>query len=167
MARRRGSADHGGMHGPRTTVVGAAAILALAAAGCGSSGDSKTTTAAKPAATQAAGGRGDGGGGGKGGGGGGKALAVKETEFKIAPKDATVTAKGGKVTLKVTNAGSAVHALDIEEAAGDGKDVESGVISPGSSKTVTAAIKPGTYEWYCPIGDHRQEGMEGKITVKG
>ena len=145
------------MHAHRT-LVGAAAALALIAAGCGgSSNDSKsTTTAAKPAATQAA-----------GGGGGGKALAVKETEFKIAPKDATVAAKGGKVTLKVTNAGSAVHALDIEEAAGDGKDVESGVISPGSSKTVTAAIKPGTYEWYCPIGNHRQEGMEGKITVKG
>jgi uncharacterized cupredoxin-like copper-binding protein len=156
MARRRCATDDGVMHAHRT-LVGAAAALALIAAGCGgSSNDSKsTTTAAKPAATQA------------GTGGGGKALAVEETEFKIAPKDATVTAKGGKVTLKVTNAGGAVHALDIEEAAGDGKDVESGVISPGSSKAVTAAIKPGTYEWYCPIGDHRQEGMEGKITVKG
>ena len=145
------------------TAVGAAGALALLAAGCGgdSSQNASSGSSAKATATPTR-------AGGKGGGGTGNALTVKETEYKIAPQDATVrVAKGGKVILEVTNAGKIAHALNIEEAAGDGKDVESGTISPGSSKTVTAAIKPGTYEWYCPIPGHKAAGMEGKITVKG
>ena len=27
--------------------------------------------------------------------------------------------------------------------------------------------KPGRYVWYCPVGDHRERGMKGTITVKG
>jgi plastocyanin len=29
------------------------------------------------------------------------------------------------------------------------------------------SLKPGTYEWYCPVGRHREFGMEGEITVSG
>ena len=36
-----------------------------------------------------------------------------------------------------------------------------------SSKTsVTADLKAGTYTFYCPVGNHRAEGMEGTLTVK-
>ena len=27
-------------------------------------------------------------------------------------------------------------------------------------------IKPGEYTFYCPVGDHRAQGMEGKLTVR-
>lgn len=27
--------------------------------------------------------------------------------------------------------------------------------------------EPGEYTWYCPVGGHKDEGMEGKITVAG
>jgi uncharacterized cupredoxin-like copper-binding protein len=26
-------------------------------------------------------------------------------------------------------------------------------------------LKPGKYTFYCPVGDHRAEGMEGTLTV--
>jgi uncharacterized cupredoxin-like copper-binding protein len=89
---------------------------------------------------------------------------VKETEFALAPADATASA--GKLTIKVTDGGQIGHALSIEKAGPGGKDVESGPIAPGSSKSVTVTLKPGTYEWYCPIGNHKAQGMVGKLTVK-
>ncbi len=37
---------------------------------------------------------------------------------------------------------------------------------PGSSGTLTVDLKPGTYEFYCPVANHKEMGMEGEITVK-
>jgi uncharacterized cupredoxin-like copper-binding protein len=31
--------------------------------------------------------------------------------------------------------------------------------------SVTVDLKAGDYEFYCPVGNHRAEGMEGKLTV--
>jgi uncharacterized cupredoxin-like copper-binding protein len=31
--------------------------------------------------------------------------------------------------------------------------------------SVTADLKPGTYDFYCPVDGHRQAGMAGKLTV--
>ena len=58
-----------------------------------------------------------------------------------------------------------VHALEIEAPGGE---VETGDIQPGESATLTANLdRPGKYEWYCPVGNHRDLGMEGEITVGG
>ena len=59
--------------------------------------------------------------------------------------------------------GHAPHALEIQGPQGD---VKTNVLQGGNSATLTASLtKPGRYTWYCPVGDHRQEGMVGKITV--
>jgi hypothetical protein len=41
-------------------------------------------------------------------------------------------------------------------------------LNPGQTGTLPVDLsKPGTYEWYCPVGEHRDFGMEGEITVGG
>ena len=41
-----------------------------------------------------------------------------------------------------------------------------GDVSPGQTGNLTVDLKPGKYEFYCPIDNHKQMGMEGEITVK-
>ena len=38
-------------------------------------------------------------------------------------------------------------------------------IGPGESASVTVDLESGTYEMYCPIGNHRDLGMTGEVTV--
>jgi uncharacterized cupredoxin-like copper-binding protein len=131
----------------------ALAGLALTAAGCGSS-DNKSSDSgssggssapAKKAAPSAAG-----------------AITESATEFKFSKPAAT--AKAGKVTVKLTNDGQTAHAIEIEHTPKG--DVKSNVIGPGQSATLTANLKPGKYEFYCPVDSHKQQGMKGELTVK-
>jgi plastocyanin len=116
-------------------------VLALAVAGCG--GGEKN---------------------GQGAPSGGKTIQVKETDFKLDPAKVTV-ASTGSVTFEATNDGQVDHALEIE---GNGVEEKSGTISPGSSEKVTVDLsKAGTYEMYCPIGNHRAMGMEATVVVGG
>lgn len=69
----------------------------------------------------------------------------------------------GPAVLTVTNRGSDVHNLfiegqDLSRAAGDS-------IPEGGSSTVDVVFKTGTYTLYCPVGDHRRNGEEVKITI--
>jgi plastocyanin len=96
--------------------------------------------------------------------GGGGAVKISETEFKLDPADAKV-GKAGKVTFKVTNDGEVVHALEVE---GPGEEAKTDSIDPGKSATLKVDLsKAGTYEMYCPIGNHKAMGMEGKVVVAG
>ena len=46
-------------------------------------------------------------------------------------------------------------------------DIRASDLSPGQSGVLTVDLsKPGTYEFYCPVGNHREQGMEGTITVQ-
>ena len=39
-------------------------------------------------------------------------------------------------------------------------------LNPGQTGALTVDLsKPGKYEWYCPVGRHREFGMEGEITT--
>jgi uncharacterized cupredoxin-like copper-binding protein len=57
------------------------------------------------------------------------------------------------------------HALSIE-----GPGVESAstsAIDPGGdSQSLNVTLQPGTYEVWCPVGNHRAQGMETTITVE-
>jgi plastocyanin len=89
-------------------------------------------------------------------------IDVRETEMKIDPANPTIK-KPGVVEFKVQNAGHVVHALEIEGPAGE---VQTSEIPAGRSATLTAKLdKPGKYTWYCPVGDHADQGMKGTITV--
>ena len=64
----------------------------------------------------------------------------------------------------MTNDGQAPHAIEIEGPSGE---AESEVVNGGETASVTADLsKPGKYTMYCPVGNHRQMGMEGEVTVQ-
>src|SRR3954452_18424438 len=75
-----------------------------------------------------------------------------------------LTAKAGKVTIRMTNPSSISHSIALE---GRGVDEESPrtSVTIGKTATVTATLKRGTYTFYCPVDGHRQAGMEGTLTV--
>jgi uncharacterized cupredoxin-like copper-binding protein len=73
-------------------------------------------------------------------------------------------AKAGAVTLVMENpSGSGKpHGVAVE---GNGVDKDGQVVQPGSKSTVTVTLKPGTYEYYCPVPAHKAKGMKGTLTV--
>jgi uncharacterized cupredoxin-like copper-binding protein len=93
--------------------------------------------------------------------GGGQTVAISETEFALDPSSVQVDT-AGTVTFRVTNDGGADHALEVD---GEGIEEETGTIRPGESAELTVELKEGSYELYCPIGNHRDQGMEGTLTV--
>ena len=118
-----------------------------------------------------------GAGGGSAGGGGGaedaqapsgakesvlKTIRVKEVEFALKPAEITLE-KPGTYLFKAVNSGGTVHALEVE---GQGIEEETEEIQPGQSAELKVKLEAGTYELYCPVDGHKEEGMEGKVIVK-
>jgi uncharacterized cupredoxin-like copper-binding protein len=126
---------------------------ALGVAGCG--GDDESTSASTSSTTEST--------DTSASSGGGEATDVSLTEFAIDPQDPTVSA--GTVTFNVYNDGETVHNLEVEGPNGEAElDAD---LEPGDSGTLEVDLsEPGTYEWYCPVGDHRAQGMEGEVTVE-
>ena len=76
-----------------------------------------------------------------------------------------ITVTHGKVSFVMKNpSGSGKpHAVAVE---GKGIDKDGKTVQPGGTSKVTVTLKKGTYEFYCPVGNHEAAGMKGKITVK-
>ena len=75
----------------------------------------------------------------------------------------TLSAKAGKVTIVLDNPSSLPHAVEIE---GNGIEEESDTIGQDETTEVTATVKAGEYEYYCPVDGHKAAGMEGTLTVQ-
>jgi uncharacterized cupredoxin-like copper-binding protein len=55
------------------------------------------------------------------------------------------------------------HGIAVE---GNGVDKDGPTVKPGQSSTLTVALKPGKYTFYCPVPGHKAGGMKGTLTVK-
>ncbi len=134
----------------RLTALGMAVVLV--AAGCG--GDDEEQPAATPEATQE-----------PSSGGGGQTVDVSApADGSLKFDQSSLSAKAGKVTFKFNNPSSVPHAFEVE---GNGIEEETKVINGGQSAQLKVNLKPGTYEMYCPVGNHRELGMKGEIVVAG
>ena len=122
------------------------AVLLAAACGGGSSGGSSSS--ASPPATSSA--------------GGGQTIDIPISSSGFSFTKTSVTAKAGTVTLKAMNPQSVAHDISIK---GNGVQVTGNQVSNGGTSTVTANLKPGTYEYYCSVPGHEQAGMKGTLTV--
>ena len=129
-----------------------AVAIPLVLYACGSD-DSSTTSASETSSTESS-------TTASSGGGAGGTVDISETEFKLDPSDPTV--KAGSVTFDVSNDGTTTHNLEVE---GNGVEEVTDDLDAGSTGQLTVDLQPGTYEIYCSIDSHRDQGMEGKLTV--
>ena len=102
-------------------------------------------------------------GGGGGGGGGGETLKLSADPGGALKFDkSSLTAKAGKVTIVMDNPSDLPHAVEVE---GKGVEVSGDTVTKGGVSKASANLKPGEYEFYCPVDGHKQAGMEGTLTV--
>lgn len=123
---------------PRPLAIAALSALVLTA--CGSGGESATDAVASQ-----------------------QTIEVHETDFAIEPAPGRVE-KAGVVRISVKNDGEKPHSLAVETPNGV---VQTETLAAGESGHATATLAEGTYTWFCPVGDHRERGMEGKLVVGG
>jgi plastocyanin len=123
----------------------------LMAAGCGGgeeeAGGGGATT---PEATEEA-------------GGGGQPLTLTaDPGGAISWEPEELSAPPGTVTITLVNESDTPHAVEVE---GNGVEEESETITGGETE-LTVDLKAGEYVIYCPVGQHREQGMEGTLTVE-
>ena len=69
----------------------------------------------------------------------------------------------GVVTFSVTNEGQTEHGFKI---VGAGLEEElDRALQPGETRELSVSLKFGTYEVWCPVGDHRDRGMVATLQV--
>jgi uncharacterized cupredoxin-like copper-binding protein len=140
----------------------ALAVLSLAlatVAGCGGGDDNNATTTTPTSTTQATTTTPSGGGGGAG-----SNLTISaDPSGALKFNKSALSAKSGRVTIKMDNPSPVEHAVSIK---GNGVDAGGNTVGKGGVSTATANLKPGKYEFFCPVDGHEQAGMKGTLTVK-
>ena len=145
-------------------LAGILASLALVAVGCGgddnndsgSSGSDSSGSQSKSADTTESGSTG-------GGGGAQKLTLTADPGGALKFDKSTLSAKAGKATIVLDNPSSLPHAVEVE---GQGIEEETDTINKGETAKVTVTLKPGKYEYYCPVDGHKAGGMTGTLTVQ-
>jgi uncharacterized cupredoxin-like copper-binding protein len=89
-------------------------------------------------------------------------ITVTLSEWKIVLSADTV--KAGPVAFRVNNKGGVTHMLYVR---GEGVDKGTRDIPAKQSGTLSATLKPGTYEVFCPMSDdsHKVAGMQKTLVV--
>lgn len=70
--------------------------------------------------------------------------------------------RAGRISFEATNDGTVRHALAVDAPAGK---VATDVLRPGERAIFSVRLPPGTYKWYCPVADHEERGMVGRLRV--
>jgi uncharacterized cupredoxin-like copper-binding protein len=136
------------------------AVLALsltAVAGCGSkknnNASSTATTSTTQTSTTSSGGT----------GAGSKLKIAADPSGALKFDKSKLNAKAGNVTITMDNPSPVLHGVGIK---GNGVTKTGPSVNKGGVSTVSANLKPGTYQFYCPVDGHAQAGMQGTLTVK-
>jgi hypothetical protein len=93
-----------------------------------------------------------------------RAVAIAEVslvDYRLDVADPRVP-RAGLIAFVATNDGLVRHALAVDGPAGQ---VRTPPLVPGQRATFSVRLPPGTYKWYCPIGDHERRGMVGRVRV--
>jgi uncharacterized cupredoxin-like copper-binding protein len=141
----------------RRTAAFAGAIIAvvLNVVGCGG-GTSGGSSLAPPAATTSAPGT-------SSPAAEGTTVDVTMNEFSFVLPQQDLAA--GTYTFVLENGGNAPHAMAIKGPGISGEQ-QSETIGGGKTTRFTVTLQPGRYEVWCPVGNHRAQGMETTLAVK-
>lgn len=121
------------------TLIGLAAVAALAVSGCGSAPGTGTPAGAD-------------------------VITVRMTDFALS-LDLSKLGPGTH-TFHAVNAGAKPHSIEVDGPGVSDQRI-SGTVAPGQSGDLTVTLQDGTYDMYCPVGNHRAMGMETRFTVGG
>jgi uncharacterized cupredoxin-like copper-binding protein len=87
-------------------------------------------------------------------------VEVSLTEYTV---DMPNSIPAGPTTFSITNDGTEEHGFEIEgEGVAEALDPN---LQPGDSAELEVDLAPGTYEVYCPVDGHADEGMRLELTV--
>ena len=86
---------------------------------------------------------------------------VSLPDYRLEPANGRVP-RAGVIAFVATNDGQATHALAVDGPTGE---VSTGPMRPGERKPLAVRLPPGTYRWLCPLADHEQRGMVGRVRV--
>ena len=133
------------------TLLAITAVLALA--GCGgsdekSTGNSSSKATSTPTATEAA---------SSAGGGENAEARGRQERAEVRQVEPHGQGRQGHAST-MANPSQIPHAVAIK---GNGVDVDGKTIGNGETSTASADLKPGTYTFYCPVGNHRAGGHGG------
>ena len=121
-------------------------VLALGLGGCGGDGEEGAGSPAAPA---------------------GQGTRVTLDDYSITPK-ALVVRRGTTVTA--TNEGKLAHNFTVERGSDPETDADdlaaTETFVAGDTKSVRLDLPPGRYVTVCTVGNHRELGMVGTVTVK-
>lgn len=125
-------------------------IVAVAIAGCGGDDDEEARAPSPGTDTGANGG-----------------MTVDLDEFSIEPMELTAS-RGDRLTVR--NVGAIDHNLTIERGPDPDQRTDELAATPtfggGASDTLDVDIEAGRYALVCTVGNHRELGMVGSITVR-
>jgi plastocyanin len=87
-------------------------------------------------------------------------LAVSMVADNFSFRPTTITAKPGQVVDLTISSNTGFHtfvidAINLKETTKSGEVI-----------TFTAPLTPGSYEFYCDVGSHQAQGMEGVLIVE-
>ncbi len=89
-------------------------------------------------------------------------VTIHLSEYKLVPNALSVSE--GTYTITAVNSGTISHALELT---GNGIDVHTKDFAypPGHSEGFQVTLRPGTYQFFCPIDGHRGLGMQATLVV--
>ncbi|MGI8405849.1 MAG: cupredoxin domain-containing protein, partial [Thermomicrobiales bacterium] len=87
-------------------------------------------------------------------------ITLVATDIKFSRTEIRVPANT-EFTIKLTNEGVLQHAFAI-----DSLGIKTAPLNNGDYSTISSALPPGTYDFYCPIPGHKEAGMVGTLIVE-
>lgn len=90
----------------------------------------------------------------------GTTFTIKMVDLAFQPNALTVPADT-EITIELVNDGVLAHDFVVAKLS-----ISSGLVDPGKTKTITATIPAGSYEFICSVEGHADAGMYGTLTAK-